>query len=113
MTDTSELLVGGVNYNFEDTTARGGLADLTTVVNGKEPALNKGESKDLNTATSTGIYSFGANATNTPCTYGLCFTMAGQWGYRIQIAGQINADKLFFRRSDNSGSSWSAWKGIV
>jgi len=43
MADTPELLVGGVNYNFEDTTARGGLADLaaSTIVQAKLAAGNK------------------------------------------------------------------------
>ena len=42
MADTSELLVGAVNYNFEDTTAREDLAKLaaSTIVQAKLAAGN-------------------------------------------------------------------------
>lgn len=92
----------------------GAINEVNTAVAGKQSTLNGGGAQtNLNSYTTTGFWAFGNNVANTPFNYGIVLVMPSSYGYVVQVAFKIDGTAASYRSSDNSGSTWSAWKSLT
>lgn len=72
----------------------------------------RGGVSDANEAIKNGIYS-GFNMENAPDPDYSDIVVFRYMGYIHQLLFTLNSDRIFYRKSLNSGTSWYGWKSIT